>query len=69
MTSAIEACELTRVWASTDASNVRSQRVLEKLGLRHESTRLADHIGRDGAPADEHVYGLDLCLKGVSETS
>jgi len=31
---------------------------MEKLGMRRESARLADHLGRDGKPVDEIVYGL-----------
>jgi [ribosomal protein S5]-alanine N-acetyltransferase len=60
MAWAIEAFALVRVWASTELGHVRSQRVLEKLGMRRESVRLADHIGRDGKAVDEVVYGLDV---------
>jgi len=51
---------LTRIWAATDARNVRSQRVLEKLGFKREELRVAVGIGRDGARTDEIVYGLDV---------
>lgn len=51
---------LARIWASTDARHVRSQRVLEKLGMQREALRVADHVGRNGALADEVVYGLNL---------
>ena len=57
---AIEAFGLTRIWASTDARNVRSQRVLQKLGMQCETLRVGDHVGRDGRLADEVVYGLNL---------
>lgn len=57
---AIATFGLVRVWASTEAGNVRSQRVLEKLGLRREAIRVADHLGCDGTPVDEVVYGLDV---------
>ncbi len=60
MAWAIEAYGLTRVWASTDVRNVRSCRVLEKLGMRRERVRVADHVGRDGVMVDEVVYGIDL---------
>jgi RimJ/RimL family protein N-acetyltransferase len=60
MAWAIEAYGLTRVWASTDVRHVRSRRVLEKLGMRREIVRLADHPGRDGAMVDEVVYGIDV---------
>lgn len=57
MAWAIEAFDLERIWASTDAGNVRSQRVLEKLGMQREAVRVGDHVGRDGRSADEVVYG------------
>jgi len=57
---AIEAFGLVRVWASTELGHARSQRVLEKLGMRRESVRVADHIGRDGRAIDQVVYGLDV---------
>jgi ribosomal-protein-alanine N-acetyltransferase len=50
---------LQRIWASTDSRNVRSQRVMEKLGMRREAIRHGDHAGRDGELVDEVVYGLD----------
>jgi len=60
MAWAIEAFDLVRVWASTELEHVRSQRVLEKLGMRRESVRVADHIGRNGKPVDEIVYGVEV---------
>jgi [ribosomal protein S5]-alanine N-acetyltransferase len=57
---AIEAFALTRIWASTDVGNVRSQRVLEKLGMRREAVRPAHHAGRDGQLVDDELYGLNL---------
>lgn len=51
---------LTRIWASTDVHNVRSQRVMEKLQMRREGVALAHHVGRDGEPIDQVAYGLDL---------
>ncbi len=60
MAWAIEAFDLVRVWASTDLGNVRSQRVMEKLGMRREGVRVADHVGRDGKDVDQVVYGLDV---------
>lgn len=60
MTWAIDELELVRLWASTERDNVRSQRVLEKLGMRREAVRTADHVGRDGTPVDEIVYGLSV---------
>jgi ribosomal-protein-alanine N-acetyltransferase len=66
MAWAIEAFGLMRIRASTDARNVRSQRVLEKLGMLREALRAADHMGRDGEPVDEVVYGLNLGGDGRS---
>jgi ribosomal-protein-alanine N-acetyltransferase len=58
MTWARETFGLTRIWASTDARHLRSQRVMEKLGMVREELRAGDHIGRDGQLVDEVVYGL-----------
>jgi [ribosomal protein S5]-alanine N-acetyltransferase len=60
MAWAIETFGLARIWASTDTRNLRSQRVLEKLGLQRETLRVGDHVGRDGVLVDEVVYGLKL---------
>lgn len=57
---AAEAHGLMRVWASADARNVGSRRVLEKLGMRFEGCRATDERGRDGEAVDSVVYGLDL---------
>jgi ribosomal-protein-alanine N-acetyltransferase len=51
---------LRRIWASTDLPHVRSQRVMEKLGLRRESVRVGGQRGRDGEPIESVTYGLDL---------
>ncbi|MBA3777418.1 MAG: GNAT family N-acetyltransferase [Betaproteobacteria bacterium] len=51
---------LTRVWASTDIRHLRSQRVLEKLGMRREAILPGHHLGRDREVIDEVVYGIDL---------
>jgi RimJ/RimL family protein N-acetyltransferase len=58
MAWAIATFDLKRIWASTDARNVRSQRVLAKLGMERESLRVGDHVGRDGELVDEVVYGV-----------
>jgi RimJ/RimL family protein N-acetyltransferase len=60
MAWAIREFALVRVWASTELGHIRSQRVLEKLGMRREAVRVGDHLGRDGAPVDEVVYALDV---------
>jgi ribosomal-protein-alanine N-acetyltransferase len=56
----IETLDLVRIWASTDIRHVRSQRVLEKLGLERESLQARHHTGRNGEWIDEVVYGLGL---------
>jgi [ribosomal protein S5]-alanine N-acetyltransferase len=61
----IAAFGLTRVWASTDARHLRSQRVMEKLGLRREAVRPGHHRGRDGEVTDEVVYGIDLTARST----
>jgi len=59
---AIDTFRPTKFWASTDVRNLRSRRVLEKLGMQQESIRIGDHIGRDGESVDEIVYGLSIDL-------
>jgi ribosomal-protein-alanine N-acetyltransferase len=51
---------LARIWASTDVRHIKSQRVLEKLGMKRESLQARHHVGRNGELIDEVVYGLDL---------
>ena len=48
---------LTRVWAATDVRNVRSQRVLQKLGMLQVGTRSELH-DRDGSPIEELIYAI-----------
>ena len=57
---AIEAFNLTRLWASTDARNVRSQRVLQKLGMKYEARQVGEDVGRDGKPVENIVYALNV---------
>jgi RimJ/RimL family protein N-acetyltransferase len=66
MAWAIEVFAVRRIWASTDALHTRSQKVLMKLGMQRESLRVEDHLGRNGEPVDEVVYGLDLRPRGPS---
>jgi ribosomal-protein-alanine N-acetyltransferase len=61
---AIETFDLLRIWASTDARNIRSRRVLEKLGMQLEELRVGNHVGRAGEVIDEVVYGLSLTPRG-----
>jgi [ribosomal protein S5]-alanine N-acetyltransferase len=49
---------LAKIWASTDARHQRSRRVMEKLGMRHEGTLRAHHLGWDGLRTDQVMYGL-----------
>lgn len=49
---------LAKIWASTDARHQRSRRVMEKLGMQHEGTLRAHHLGRDGLRTDQVIYGL-----------
>jgi len=65
MAWAVEVFSLERIWASTDARHTKSQRVLEKLGMQREAVRTEDHVGRDGRPVDEVVYGLNLTTNTV----
>jgi len=57
---AMPAFDLTRVWASTDVRHIRSQRVLQKLGMRRETVLVGHHVGRGGEIIDEVMYGIDL---------
>ena len=57
---AIETFELTRIHASTDARHIRSQRVMEKLGLRREALRRDKHVDRNGELVDEIVYAVTV---------
>ena len=66
ITWAIDRFSLVRIWASTDARHVRSQRVLERLGFQREGLRVGDHIGRAGKLVNEVVYGLKLAPMGNS---
>jgi ribosomal-protein-alanine N-acetyltransferase len=58
----IEAFGLARIWASTDVRHVKSQRVMEKLGMKRESFQAGHHVGRNGELIDEVMYGLDLTI-------
>jgi RimJ/RimL family protein N-acetyltransferase len=48
---------LHRIWATTDARNVRSKRVLEKIGMRQEGQRKADQFRR-GEWTDSCLYAI-----------
>lgn len=48
---------LHRIWATCDARNAASVRVLEKLGLRREATFKESRLA-DGKWIDEHCYAV-----------
>ena len=48
---------LAKIWASTDARNVASRRVMEKLGMQLEGLFRSHAVGRDGR-TDSVTYGL-----------
>jgi [ribosomal protein S5]-alanine N-acetyltransferase len=48
LAAAFGTLELHRVWATCDARNAASVRLLEKLGMRQEGTMLQDRKVRDG---------------------
>ena len=51
---------LQRIWASTDIRHVRSQRVMEKLGLQRETIRPGKRLDREGRRVDEAVYAISV---------
>jgi [ribosomal protein S5]-alanine N-acetyltransferase len=52
-----EYAQLQRVHAQTDVRNVRSRRLLTKLGFMHEGA-LRDEPGRGGELVDGAIYRL-----------
>ncbi|GAB3456968.1 GNAT family N-acetyltransferase [Actinophytocola sediminis] len=54
-----EVAGLRRIFADTMAVNTRSRRVMDKLGLRYESTYFAPYAPIPGSEHGEVVYGLD----------
>ncbi|MEM9189413.1 MAG: GNAT family N-acetyltransferase [Myxococcota bacterium] len=52
--------ELDRVWASTDARNHRSIRLMNRLGMKQVATRKRDHQDRHGNWVDEVVYEMGV---------
>jgi RimJ/RimL family protein N-acetyltransferase len=52
-----DAYNLAKVFATADARNERSLRVMEKLGMQHEAT-LRSHEVRRGERADVVYYGI-----------
>ena len=56
---AFDTLRLRKVWATADAPNVASIRVLEKLGMRREGLQ-REHDWRRGKPVDIVNYGVLL---------
>lgn len=56
----IDVFNLVRIWASTDVRHVRSQRVLEKLGMTRKHIVQGHHMGRQGEAIDEVVYEREV---------
>jgi [ribosomal protein S5]-alanine N-acetyltransferase len=54
---AFEALGLARIWATTDARNVRSRQLMEKLGMQVEGRLRSHERARDGR-TDKLSYGL-----------
>lgn len=54
---AFDAFALARIWATTDVRNTRSQRLMEKLGMRLEGRLRSHEQARDGR-TDKLCYGL-----------
>lgn len=52
-----DAFGLAKIWATTDARNARSQRLMEKLGMRFEGRLRSHERARDGR-TDKLCYGL-----------
>jgi [ribosomal protein S5]-alanine N-acetyltransferase len=52
-----EAFDLAKIWATTDARNARSQRLMEKLGMQLEGRLRSHERARDGR-TDKLCYGL-----------
>lgn len=57
MGAAFETLGLRRIWATCDARNIASVRVLEKLGMRREGTFKGSRKTESGW-IDEHTYGV-----------
>jgi ribosomal-protein-alanine N-acetyltransferase len=52
-----EAFALAKIWATADARNARSQRLMEKLGMQLEGQLRSHERARDGR-TDKLYYGL-----------
>ena len=54
---AFRECNLGKVFARTDQRNLRSWRLMERIGMRREGVLLGHRIARDGRQ-NEVIYGL-----------
>jgi ribosomal-protein-alanine N-acetyltransferase len=54
---AFAAHDVAKIWACTDVRNVRSQRLMERLGMRREGLLRSHELTRDGR-TDKVYYGL-----------
>jgi aminoglycoside 6'-N-acetyltransferase len=55
--TAFDSLRLRKIWATADAPNVASIRVLEKLGMQPEGVQ-REHNWRRGEPVDIALYGV-----------
>ncbi|WP_020145159.1 GNAT family N-acetyltransferase [Terracoccus sp. 273MFTsu3.1] len=49
---------LRRITADAYADNIASNRVLRRIGMRHEATIRAKSLGKDGTWLDDNTWGL-----------
>ena len=49
---------LRRITADAYADNVASNRVLRRIGMRHEATMIATSLGKDGSWLDDNLWAL-----------
>jgi RimJ/RimL family protein N-acetyltransferase len=54
---AFQELDLVKLWATADARNARSRRLLEKLGMKCEGILHGEELARDGR-ADRSCYGI-----------
>ena len=57
ITWGFEAFALPKIWATTDARNARSQRLMERIGMQLEGRLRSHERARDGR-TDKLCYGL-----------
>lgn len=52
----VEHCQAKRIWASCDAGNTASERVMQKIGLRKEAHMQGDRLDTNGNLANSAIY-------------